>query len=828
MTGSSGSADMAAQLRAAQARPAGAIRTASAGDADAVAEPSPVPYAGPPRLDVIDGGASTGAGGASAGDGGGGDGDGGGGDRSGSGASAGPSVRDRVRARSGGRGSDGEEDDAEYRPRSFSDSDVWRRKGRLLAFTSPVQKVTLVQARSDMQIRRALLQKLNVAPKPKPAPAQSPRARSSSSRSTRISAAMVAALEAEAGAKPYDDADASGSDGDEFLIPGASVPELSDVGGASSRGAAGAAGEAGDGDGAAASAGGVGDIDVSSGLPLVRSQSASSLRPKPLSGRSKSQAYKLAVQKRLVKDSSAMRRSLIMRLQTPGGPGGPPGPQTEEERERIAQVAARREERRKRREHEKKEREAREAESGAGGGAAASATTTAGGDGSASGGEHSAGGSRRRGRTRRDGSGRGASKSPSARADSPGKADGVGGGSDEEDDDALALSGAAREQRRQRVAELRKIQDLGGIDSDDERWVNSSRVSLCQQCEQAFTVLNRKHHCRACGQVVCQTCSPYKVMLKALDAVVRVCRECNALLLGTIWDHKPDTEAFFDAVHRGDLLEIEARLDDGQDMNARDRLSGETALHVAARAGQGDVARLLLREGAIVDLPTTDGRTPLHYCAMSGQEAAAGPLLRSGGSADVEDLNGDTPRDVAVKRGHKKVLAKFKQHEGAAPPVNAMVFTQSPGRDSRKVVMPQYRIRQIEGDLSVLEPAGKALQLNLRAVLDEEWRWCSERQWQREVVLGQNTRERFEAAGMIPTVDRYATQEAEAYIVGNAWNVGHLYGADVDLADAVHAVSQGIKLADWLAAGYEDDDARSATESDDDDGDSGVGGSGRE
>jgi len=40
-----------------------------------------------------------------------------------------------------------------------------------------------------------------------------------------------------------------------------------------------------------------------------------------------------------------------------------------------------------------------------------------------------------------------------------------------------------------------------------ENWESDSSRSLCSNCRQKFTFLNRRHHCRSCGHVVCGTCS---------------------------------------------------------------------------------------------------------------------------------------------------------------------------------------------------------------------------------------------------------------------------------------------------------------------------------
>lgn len=59
-------------------------------------------------------------------------------------------------------------------------------------------------------------------------------------------------------------------------------------------------------------------------------------------------------------------------------------------------------------------------------------------------------------------------------------------------------------------------------------WVPDHRVTMCQLCMQPFNLMNRRHHCRCCGQVVCNECSLNKRPLKYLrNKQERVCDECN-------------------------------------------------------------------------------------------------------------------------------------------------------------------------------------------------------------------------------------------------------------------------------------------------------------
>lgn len=66
-------------------------------------------------------------------------------------------------------------------------------------------------------------------------------------------------------------------------------------------------------------------------------------------------------------------------------------------------------------------------------------------------------------------------------------------------------------------------------------WTPDSRVTMCQLCTSSFSALFRRHHCRACGRVVCSACSSNKaplIYLKCRQA--RVCDQCYDTLKANI------------------------------------------------------------------------------------------------------------------------------------------------------------------------------------------------------------------------------------------------------------------------------------------------------
>ena len=59
-------------------------------------------------------------------------------------------------------------------------------------------------------------------------------------------------------------------------------------------------------------------------------------------------------------------------------------------------------------------------------------------------------------------------------------------------------------------------------------WEQNDMSDECFVCHASFGLVNRKHHCRNCGRVVCSDCSMEKVRLDRIDAkgLFRVCRPC--------------------------------------------------------------------------------------------------------------------------------------------------------------------------------------------------------------------------------------------------------------------------------------------------------------
>lgn len=61
-------------------------------------------------------------------------------------------------------------------------------------------------------------------------------------------------------------------------------------------------------------------------------------------------------------------------------------------------------------------------------------------------------------------------------------------------------------------------------------WIPDSKADRCMNCSEEFTIFRRKHHCRACGKVVCHACSTRNFVIpgtvERYDQLARACDPC--------------------------------------------------------------------------------------------------------------------------------------------------------------------------------------------------------------------------------------------------------------------------------------------------------------
>lgn len=139
----------------------------------------------------------------------------------------------------------------------------------------------------------------------------------------------------------------------------------------------------------------------------------------------------------------------------------------------------------------------------------------------------------------------------------------------ERDDWLEAISRAIEEYAKKRIT----FCPSRSLDEDSERkeevsplgakapiWIPDTRATMCMICTSEFTLTWRRHHCRACGKIVCQACSSNKCGLDYLKGQpARVCELCFQELqkldhqlsprIGSPGNHKSPSSALSSVLH---------------------------------------------------------------------------------------------------------------------------------------------------------------------------------------------------------------------------------------------------------------------------------------
>lgn len=65
-----------------------------------------------------------------------------------------------------------------------------------------------------------------------------------------------------------------------------------------------------------------------------------------------------------------------------------------------------------------------------------------------------------------------------------------------------------------------------------DHWLKDDGADHCAECNVKFSLYERKHHCRNCGQLFCSKCSRFESEISRLRILkpVRVCQACHSIL----------------------------------------------------------------------------------------------------------------------------------------------------------------------------------------------------------------------------------------------------------------------------------------------------------
>ncbi len=111
-----------------------------------------------------------------------------------------------------------------------------------------------------------------------------------------------------------------------------------------------------------------------------------------------------------------------------------------------------------------------------------------------------------------------------------------------------------------------------------------------------------------------------------------------------------------DAAQRGDLETVRALLQNDPTLIESKLDNGKTPLHQATYAGQTEVARYLLQQGADANSRTTANSAPLHGAAFHGHLEAAKVLIENRADVNAANRYNYTPLLSATAGGHLDIV----------------------------------------------------------------------------------------------------------------------------------------------------------------------------
>ena len=145
-------------------------------------------------------------------------------------------------------------------------------------------------------------------------------------------------------------------------------------------------------------------------------------------------------------------------------------------------------------------------------------------------------------------------------------------------------------------------------------------------------------------------------------------RSVGVLCMATaLWGWISADTAITDAARRGDAEAVRSLLRGGADVNASEG-DGMTALHWAADAGHVEIAHILLYAGANVEAATRLGDyTPLHLAARQGHGRLIYALLEGGADANATTTSGgSTALHFAAGSGSVEAVIALLEHGARA------------------------------------------------------------------------------------------------------------------------------------------------------------------
>jgi len=126
--------------------------------------------------------------------------------------------------------------------------------------------------------------------------------------------------------------------------------------------------------------------------------------------------------------------------------------------------------------------------------------------------------------------------------------------------------------------------------------------------------------------------------------------------LGLLLFSNVQAGSLHEAVYDQDFESVKSLLKKGADINQVGLYRDGSALHLAARSGQQEIAQLLIDSGATVDIRDLSDYTPLHNAAWNGNLDIVKLLLNAGADITARNYSGLTPLACAYRNNQIEVI----------------------------------------------------------------------------------------------------------------------------------------------------------------------------
>jgi ankyrin repeat protein len=110
------------------------------------------------------------------------------------------------------------------------------------------------------------------------------------------------------------------------------------------------------------------------------------------------------------------------------------------------------------------------------------------------------------------------------------------------------------------------------------------------------------------------------------------------------------------AVRESNIEIMKILIVNGADVNIAVTRAKFTPLHIAAYGNKAEMANLLITNGADVNQLNKDGATPLHFAVRRGNTEIAALLIANGADVNATDFEDYTPLHNAAWNGHLGVV----------------------------------------------------------------------------------------------------------------------------------------------------------------------------